>query len=410
MKNVLSHALDVLSATDWKKRALIRVDFNVPVSGGHIADPTRVLAAKRTIDFFVKNGQKIILMSHFKDPKEEDLKDAARRENFSFKPFVSEIEQILGYPLLILDLTQPDLDERLDKTPVGTVILLDNSRFWPGEKTCDAQLSKDLAALGGVFINEAFSCAHRKHATTIGITKRLPAFPGFHFQEEVQALRRAFEAPEHPVLAVMGGAKISTKLPVMDSLLPKVDLLAVGGAMAHTFLLALGIPVGKSLVEPAYVPQARQLLETFQGRIILPIDLMVAPSLPNKEDVIRTEPEAVRVELGAEGIPGGLSAFDIGPATLAAWTPLIRQAKTIIWNGTLGVAEVPPYDEGTRKVAQLIGKNRGAFSLAGGGDTLSALNELGLADKFSHVCTGGGAFLEWIARGSLPAEETFLKI
>lgn len=410
MGNVLEKALDVLNATDWKKRALIRVDFNVPVSDGHIADPTRVLAAKKTIDFFLSHGVRVVLMSHFKDPKESDLKDASARKKFSFKPLAAEIGEILGHPVCVLDLAQPDLDEHIDKAPAGTVILLDNSRFWPGEKTCDAQLSKDLAALGGVFINEAFSCAHRKHATTIGITKRLPAFPGFHFQTEVQALRRAFEAPEHPVLAIMGGAKISTKLPVMDSLLPKVDMLAVGGAMAHTFLRTLGIPVGKSLVEPSYVPQAQQLLETFRNKIILPIDLVVAPGLPNEGEVIRTEPEAVSVEPGSEGIPEGLSAFDIGPATVAAWTPLIRQAKTIIWNGTLGVAEVPPYDEGTRKVAQLIGKNKSVFSLAGGGDTLSALNELRLIDKFSHVCTGGGAFLEWLARGSLPAEETFMKI
>lgn len=407
-ENVLEHALDILKTTDWKKRVLIRVDFNVPVAEGRIVDPTRILSARETIDFFLKKGQRVLLLSHFKDPKELDLKDPKDRERFSFKTLANEIGEILGCPVFVLDLTQPDLDKQVDGLPASAVVLLENSRFWPGEKTCDAQLSKRLAALGGVFVNEAFSCAHRKHATTIGITKYLPSFPGFHFQKEIQALRRAFESPEHPVLAIMGGAKISTKLPVMDSLLPKVDMLAVGGAMAHTFLMALGVPVGKSLVEPAYVPQAQQLLETFRGKIVLPVDLVVAPDLPKEEEMIRTEPEIVSVELGSGGVPEDLAAFDIGPATVTAWTPLVHQAKTIIWNGTLGVAEVPPYDDGTRKVAQLIGKNRGAFSLAGGGDTLSALNELKLIDRFSHVCTGGGAFLEWIAHGSLPAEKTWL--
>lgn len=405
MKNVLEKALEVLNATDWKKRALVRVDFNVPVEGGVLQDPTRILAAKKTVDFFVERGVRTVLMSHFKDPKEDDLKAPESRKCFSFKPLASAISKPLGHPVLVLDLDQPDLETQIDAAPADTVILLDNSRFWPGEKTCDAQLSQRLAALGGVFINEAFSCAHRRHASTIGITKRLPAFPGFHFQAEVQALRRAFQSPEHPVLAIMGGAKISTKLPVIDSLLPKVDVLAIGGAMAHTFFAAQNLSVGNSLVEPSYIEQARQLLEAFPNKILLPLDVMVAPSL---QDGAKAEP--VSVAVGTEGVPSDQAAFDIGPATVAAWAPLISQARTIIWNGTLGVAEVSPFDEGTRKIAQLIGRNRNAFSLAGGGDTLAALNQLGLSEKFSHVCTGGGAFLEWLAKGSLPAEETFLRV
>lgn len=399
----LEKALNILEKSPpYKKNVLIRVDFNVPVRESIIQDPTRIIVAQKTIEYFLKAHARIVLISHFKDPKDIDLQDPHTCKKFYFKTFQSEIEKYLGYPLIISDLYDENLEEKIKTLPQDTIILLENSRLWPGEKTCDDSLSQRLASLGCVFINEAFSCAHRKHASTTGIAQYLPTFPGFHFQKELKALKQAFQNAEHPVLAVIGGAKISSKFPILENLLPKVDFLGIGGAMVHTFFVYQGLSIGQSLYEPEYVEQAGHLLQTYREKFLFPCDVCAAKNL--------TEiPEIIEISQGVRGIPEPLSSYDIGPSTVLAWAPLIQQAKTIIWNGTLGVAEHPPFDEGSRKVAQLISKNQQAFSLAGGGDTLAALTNLGFSNKFSHICTGGGAFLEWLAHGSLPAEQTFMK-
>jgi phosphoglycerate kinase len=364
---------------------LIRVDFNVPVQGDKITDSTRVLAVRKTVEYF--HGHRIILISHFKDPKDGEI--------YSFAPILDELRRMLQHDVLLLDLFDEQLQHKVNNAPQDTLILLDNSRSWPGEKSCDDALSKRIASLGKIFINEAFSCAHRAHASVVGVAKYLPTYPGFHFQSELNALARALKSPEKPFVAIVGGSKISGKLPILQSLLPKVDFMAIGGAMAHTFLAALGRSLGQSLLEPEYVPIAKELLSSFPGKILLPIDVVVAKNLTST-------PKSVDVS----GIPSDCSAFDIGPRTANAWGTLCQSCKTVVWNGTLGVAEHPPFDEGSKIVAMHICES-GVFSLAGGGDTLAALYQLGFSEKFSHVCTGGGAFLEWLGSGKLIAEETF---
>lgn len=380
--------------------ALVRVDFNVLTQAGKISDATRVCAVKPTIDALQSANIRTVLVSHFKNPKPEDAEDSAVRASFSFAPMIPELSQILGHTVELHSLDEADLKDKIKNMPANTIFLLENSRFWPGEKKCDMALAKRLADLADVFINDAFSCAHRDHASVTGVAKLLPTFAGLHFQKELAALHKAFEHPQHPVVGVIGGSKVSSKFPILESLLPKVDFLAIGGAMVHTFLEYQGLSVGKSLYEPEYVEKAGELLDKYRVKILFPCDVWAATDL-------EASPEVIEVSNGVSGIPADMAAFDIGPDTVRAWSPVLQQARTVIWNGTLGVAEHPPFDEGSRKIAQLITENKDAFSLAGGGHTLTALKELGVANQFSHVCTGGGAFLEWLANGHLLAEATF---
>lgn len=391
-------ALDTLK--DSHKTVLVRVDFNVPVQNHQITDPTRILSVKPTIDLLHQHGLKIILISHFKNPKDDDIADPERKAEFSFKPILSEISQHLRKDIVLLDFLDPNIDENIQKQPQDSVILLDNSRFWSGEKECDTELSQRLADLADFFVNEAFSCAHRSHASVIGVARILPTYPGLHFQNELNALQKAFQNPVHPVLAVIGGAKVSSKFPILENILPKVDFLAIGGAMVHTFFAYQGLSIGNSLYEPDYIEKASALLNQYREKILFPCDVLAARDLNDS-------PIVVEVSNGVNGIPENMAAYDIGPSTVLSWSKVIRQAKTIIWNGTLGVAEHPPFDDGSKKIAKIICENEAAFSLAGGGDTLAALTTLGFSKSFSHICTGGGAFLEWLANGSLPAEETF---
>lgn len=394
------HSLNELLPIFSQKTVLVRVDFNVPIQNGRITDPTRIQASKSTIDLLCQAGARVVLLSHFKDPKEEDLADPERKAAFSFAPIISALEQELGRPVELHDLNESNLAASIQSMDKNSVFLLENSRFWAGEKKGDPALSAQIAELGDFFINDAFSCAHRTHASVIGIARLLPTFPGLHLAKELSALHKAFLTPQRPVVGIVGGAKVSSKFPVLANLLPKVDFLAIGGAMVHTFFVHQGLSIGKSLYEPEYVEQAGALLKRYREKVLFPCDVLAAPSLD-------AQPVVVGVSSGVAGIPDGMAAYDIGPATVLSWSPVLRQAKTIVWNGTLGVAEHPPFDEGSRKVAQIICDHTDAFSLAGGGDTLAALKSLGFADRFSHVCTGGGAFLEWLAHGSLPAEETF---
>jgi 3-phosphoglycerate kinase len=374
-----------------RKPILIRVDFNVPVQDKIIQDPTRILSARRTVDYFAQNN-KVILISHFKDPKENDYADS----EYSFLPILSEIEKYLGHKLLFANLLDENIQNKIDTAPISTVILLENCRFWSGEKNCDDILSRRIASFGRVFINEAFSCSHRNHASVVGVAKYLPTFPGYHFQEELSALHMALNTPSRPVLAIIGGAKISSKLPILENLLPKVDFLAIGGAMAHTFFVAKNLSVGCSLFESEYVEKAKQLLDRYNDKILLPSDTLVAMSI-NDSPIVTS----------SSTIPQNFSAYDIGPATISAWGNVIRKCNTVIWNGTLGVAENTLFEVGSKRIAEIICNDNNVFSVVGGGDTLAAIAKFELADNFSHVCTGGGAFLTWLANGCLVAEMTF---
>ncbi|MDR0631281.1 MAG: phosphoglycerate kinase [Holosporales bacterium] len=372
-----------------RNSVIIRVDFNVPVQGSNILDPMRVLAVKKTVEYF--SSRRVILISHFRDPK----KGESDPQQFSFAPILDDLKRYLEQDVLLLGLFDENLSKKIDEAPERTLILLDNSRLWPGEKDCSDELARRIASLGTLFINEAFSCSHRAHASVVGVAKYLPTYPGLHFQSELCALSRALNAPERPFLAIIGGSKISTKLPILENLLPKVDFMAIGGAMAHTFFVASRLSVGQSLFEQDYVPKAKELLDLFAGKILLPRDVAIAKDLDSSHKFV-----------DASSIPNDHSAFDIGPKTSRAWGDLSKCCKTVVWNGTLGVAEHPPFDSGSKTVSTSI-CNSNAFSLAGGGDTLASLAQFGVADKFSHVCTGGGAFLEWLAAGSLLAEQTF---
>jgi phosphoglycerate kinase len=256
--------------------------------------------------------------------------------------------------------------------------------------------------LGDVFINDAFSCAHRQHASTVGVANFLPTYPGIHFANELAALNRAFENAARPVLAIVGGAKVSSKFPILENLLPRVDFLAIGGAMAHTVFAYQGIQIGQSLYEPDYVKRAGGLLERFGKKILLPRDVVAAQALASL-------PVCIDLSAGKAEVPGDLSIFDIGQETVSSWGAIISNAKTILWNGTVGVSEQPPFDKGSKGLAVAIGENEGAYRVAGGGDTLSFVNSQKFFNNFSHICTGGGAFLEWLTGKPLPVEETFLR-
>ncbi|MDR1907548.1 MAG: phosphoglycerate kinase [Holosporales bacterium] len=372
-----------------KDQVIIRVDFNVPVENGIIQDPIRILSVKDTIEHF--RSCRVILISHFKDPKFDELSIG----KYSFASILDEIKKYIERDIILMNLFDDSLQAKIDAAPQDSLILLDNSRFWPGEKTCNDGLSRRIASLGSVFINDAFSCAHREHASVTGVAKYLPTYPGYHFQSELKALARAFKGSDSDILAIIGGSKISTKLPILENLLPKVKYFAVGGAMANTFLLAKGYQVGCSLFEEDYVDKARELLHTYADKIMLPCDVMVAPDL-------NTPPAIADVDQ----IPENQAVYDVGPSTACAYVDAANRCSTVVWNGTLGVAESPLFCEGSKAVAMGI-CDAPAFSLAGGGDTLAALAQFGLAERFSHVCTGGGAFLEWLAHGELPAERTF---
>jgi phosphoglycerate kinase len=396
----MSSFIEVMKKSDWKA-AVIRVDFNVPVENGKIVDPTRVLAAKPTIDAVAAHGARPILISHFRDPKDEDLANSDARGGFSFLHILPQISELLQRPVYLFDLFDDKLCENIGYAKAGAAVLLDNSRFWPGEKGCNSELAKKVASLGDVFVNDAFSCAHRRHASTVGIAQFLPTYPGIHFDAELKALNRAFQSAAKPMLAIVGGAKVSSKFPILENLLARVDFLAIGGAMAHTFFAYKGLKIGKSLYEPEYVERAGELLEKFGNKILLPCDVVAAQALDSPP---------VSITLSSDAVADDLSIFDIGPATVSSWGAIISNAKTILWNGTVGVSERSPFDKGSSGIAFAIGSNDAAYRVAGGGDTLAFINSQNFFSNFSHVCTGGGAFLEWLTGRPLPVEETFIKL
>jgi phosphoglycerate kinase len=374
------------------KRALVRVDFNVPLDSDlRITDDTRIQAALPTIRFLAERGAKVVLLSHLGRPKG---KPEAR---YSLAPVGRHLAGLLTSRVAFSEHTVGDEAVRLtqDLAP-GDVLLLENTRFLSGEESNDPALAAALAALGDVFVNDAFGAAHRAHASTEGVAHLLrPAVAGFLMEKELEYLGRALSEPRRPFVAILGGAKISGKIDVIAQLLPKVDGMLIGGAMACTFYQAMGLGIGKSLVEPDRVAMAKDLLATAGPRLTLPHDALVAPAID--------QPGAAHA-VPRDQIPDTEAMYDIGPRTAESYARAIATAKTVIWNGPMGVFERPPFDAGTMAIARAMAAatGHGATTIVGGGDSAAAVAQAGLESQMSHVSTGGGASLEFLEGKTLP--------
>jgi phosphoglycerate kinase len=369
------------------KRVLVRVDFNVPIKDGEVTDDTRIRRALPTIRHLLSEGAQPLLISHLGRPKgEPDPK-------YAMDPVAARLEELLGEPVEKLDAAVgPEAEEALDGWNGRGVVLLENSRFYAGETKNNPEFADQLAALADLYVDDAFGAAHRAHATTVGAAERLPAAAGLLLEEEVDYLDTVLENPERPFVAILGGAKVSDKLGVIESLLGTADSLLVGGAMCFTFLKALGYEIGDSLLEDDYLEEARRLIGEAGERLILPVDVVVAGAM--EEGV---ESETVPVD----AIPAGKLGLDIGHDTVALFERHISGASTIFWNGPMGVFEIDAFAKGTEGVAKAVADSD-ATSVVGGGDSVAAVNKLGLEDKMSHISTGGGASLEYVEGKELP--------
>ncbi|MBX6743475.1 MAG: phosphoglycerate kinase [Acetobacteraceae bacterium] len=376
------------------KRVLLRADLNVPVKDGQITDRTRIERLSPTIRELAEKGARVIVCSHFDRPK------GKRVPEMSLKPMAEALSQTLGRPVgFVDDCIGPEVEAAVAKLQDGDVLLLENTRFHTGEEKNDPELARGLAKLADVYVNDAFSAAHRAHASTEGVARLLPSYAGRLMQAELEALDTALGNPGRPVVAIVGGAKVSTKLDLLGNLSKKVDVLVIGGAMANTFLAAQGHAVGKSLQEAEMHDTARRILEEAKAancEILLPVDVVVAatfaPNVPTRA-------------VGIDDIPADMMALDVGPDTVAAIEARLREASTLVWNGPLGAFETPPFDEATVAVAQSVAgltQSAGLKSIAGGGDTVAALKHAGVADRLTYVSAAGGAFLEWLEGKTLP--------
>ena len=375
------------------KRALVRVDFNVPLDADrHVTDDTRIRAAIPTLELLLDRGARVVLLSHLGRPKGKP------EPKYSLQPVAKRLAELLPNRKVSF-VESTDSDEALKATndlKPGEVVLLENTRFLGGEETNDERLSRALAELGDLYVNDAFGAAHRAHASTEGVAKYLsPSVAGLLMEKEINYLHNALENPKRPFVAVLGGSKISGKIDVIEALLPKVDALLVGGAMACTFYKAMGLETGKSLVEADRVELAKSLLDKAGTRLILPHDATVAPSI-EQGSAART--------VARDAIPADQAMLDIGPRTAESYSRAIAAAKTVLWNGPMGVFETPPFDRGTRAIADALAKatDQGATTIVGGGDSAAAVEQAGLADRMSHVSTGGGASLEFLEGKTLP--------
>ncbi|UMY17578.1 phosphoglycerate kinase [Methylobacterium organophilum] len=379
------------------KRVLLRVDLNVPMEGGRVTDATRIARVVPTIKEIADKGGKVILLAHFGRPKgKPDPKE-------SLKPILPTLSEQLGRPVAFAeDCVGEAAAQAVAALQDGDVLLLENTRYHAGEEKNDADFTKALAANGDLYVNEAFSAAHRAHASTEGLAHRLPAYAGRLMQAELDALTQGLEDPKRPLIAIVGGAKVSTKIDLLENLVAKVDMLVIGGGMANTFLHAQGKAVGKSLCEKDLADTARRILAKAEAEgceIILPADALVA-----REFKANAENETVRVD----AVPEDAMILDVGAASIATVDGAIDRAATLVWNGPLGAFELTPFDTGTVAVAQHAARRTKAGQLvtvAGGGDTVAALNHAGVGEDFSYVSTAGGAFLEWLEGKALPGVE-----
>ena len=374
------------------KRALVRTDFNVPLDDDRrITDDTRIRAAIPTLKFLLERGARPVVLSHLGRPKGKP------NAKYSLEPVARRLAELTGVRVDFVETT--DTDEAMKAThdlPAGEILLLENTRFLGGEETNDERLSRSLAELGDLFVNDAFGAAHRAHASTAGVCEHLrPAVAGLLMERELEYLGNVLKSPKRPFVAILGGSKISGKIDVIEELLPKVDAILIGGAMACTFYRALGLETGKSLVEVDRVAMARELIDKTGTRIILPHDAMVASGID--------QPKSARI-VAKEAIGPGDAMLDIGPKTAESYARAIASAKTVLWNGPMGVFETPPFDRGTKAIAEAMAAAtaKGATTIVGGGDSAAAVTQGGLAGKMSHVSTGGGASLEFLEGKPLP--------
>lgn len=370
------------------KRALVRVDFNVPLKNSTVADDRRIRAALPTIQYLLDQGAAVVLMSHLGRPKGEP------KPELRMDPVAKSLSELLGRPVTKLDdCVGVQVENAVTAMKPGDVILLENTRFKPGERKNDAMLAEGLAKLGQVFVNDAFGAAHRAHASTEGVAHHLPAVAGLLMEKELNYLGRVLAAPEPPFLAILGGAKVSDKIGVIQNLLSKVDSLLIGGGMANTFFKAQGYDVGDSLVEDEVLDTARGLLESASDKLVLPVDCIVGD---------RFDADADAQVVPVDQVAAGWRILDIGPATVAHFSNRVAAAKTVVWNGPMGVFEFPRFAEGTFAVARALAGLEGATTIIGGGDSAAAVEQSGLADKMSHISTGGGASLEFLEGKDLP--------
>ncbi|MFN4091340.1 MAG: phosphoglycerate kinase [Brevundimonas sp.] len=386
-------------ATDLAgKTALVRVDFNVPMEDGRVTDDTRLRVALPTIEKLRDAGAKVALLAHFDRPKGE------RVPSMSLKPVVDDLERLLGAPVRFAeDCVGDEAKAMIDDLAAGGIVLLENVRFHKGEEKNDPAFAAQMAALGDVYVNDAFSAAHRAHASTEGLAHLLPAYAGESMRRELDALDAALGKPQKPVIGIVGGAKVSTKLDLLKNLVGKLDKLAIGGGMANTFLFAQGIDIGGSLAERDMADTAREIMAEAEAKgcqLLLPVDFVVATEV---------KPGAAsRVVTAGAALSADDKILDAGPATVARLLQALTASKTLIWNGPLGVFEVPPFDAATVTVAQhaaALAKAGILIAVGGGGDTVSALNHAGVSDDMTFVSTAGGAFLEWMEGKPLPGVE-----
>ncbi len=377
------------------KRVLLRVDFNVPIADGRVGDDTRVRASLPTIQFILNQGAAVVLVSHLGRPKGQP------RDDLRMRPLAAHLSLLLGRPVsYAADVVGPEAQRLASSLQPGNLLLVENVRFEAGEERNDTDFARALAGLGDVFVNDAFGTAHRAHASTVGVAKLLPAYAGLLMERELEVLGRLLDRPERPFVAILGGAKVSDKLGVMLHLLDRVDGLLVGGGMANTFLLAQGRDVGASLAERDLQDQAREILAQAAAKdveLALPVDAVVAPSL-DEDGTVRP----------SDSIPANQAIFDIGPATAARFVDHINRAATVFWNGPMGVFERPGFAGGTEAVARAVASAR-ATTVVGGGDSIAAIEHLGLADQIDHVSTGGGASLELLEGKTLPGVAVLLE-
>ena len=370
------------------KRVLVRVDYNVPIKDGKVGDDTRIRAAMPTVEYLLKNGAAVILCSHLGRPK------GGPDPKYSLRPVAEYLGGLLGKPVAFAeDCTGPVAEKAATALKSGDVLVLENTRFHPEEEKNDPEMAKQLASLGEVYVNDAFGSAHRAHASTEGVAHHLPAVAGFLMEKELAYLGRALANPERPFLAVLGGAKISDKIGVIQNLLTKVDSLLIGGGMANTFFKAQGLNVGDSLVEDQALDTARGLSKSAGDKLVLPVDCVVAD---------RFDANAESKVVPVDQVPASWRILDIGPATVAHFSNRLAAAKTVVWNGPMGVFEFPRFAEGTFAVARVLAGLKGATTIIGGGDSAAAVEQSGLAEKMSHISTGGGASLEFLEGKELP--------
>lgn len=390
--------LDKLKTTDdidvEGKRVIVRADLNVPVRDGKVTDATRLERVLPGLNALANRGARVIVISHFGRPKN------GPETELSLKPVAEMLQRLLGRPVAFSgDSIGEEAAVTIGKLKNGDVAVLENLRFHKGEEKNDPAFVGELAKLGDIFVGDAFSCAHRAHASTEGLTHFLPSYAGPLLMEEINALRTALEKPQRPTAAVVGGAKVSTKIPVLTNLVAKVDSLIIGGGMANTFLQALGVAVGKSLAEPEFHATARDIMAEAKQKgceIVLPDDAVVA----------REFKEGAAHEIVAiDNVPSDAMILDVGPKSVARACELLDNTKTLLWNGPLGAFEIAPFGEGTFALARAaahLTRSSKLVSVAGGGDTVAALNAAGVADDFTYVSTAGGAFLEWLEGRELP--------